>query len=131
MPLKLGRRPRDVQAEPCSYEVTKEFGGFIGIGTSKSTTKLTLPRKLFFIGEKVPVQIQIKNAESTSNISHIELTLIQYMDIEVATPSLGLPYATFTKKNTHKFPKQYLKGLKKGQDLNAVFKLAIPQSTLN
>ena len=53
------------------------------------------------------------------------------MDIEVATPSLGLPYATFTKKNIHKFPKQCLKGLKKGQDLSAVFKLAIPHSTLN
>ena len=83
----------------------KEFGGFIGIGTSRSTTRLTLPRKEFYIGEQVPVQIQINNAQSTSKITHIELTLIQYMDIEVATPSLGLPYATFTKKNIHKFPK--------------------------
>ena len=66
------------------------------------------------------------NSQSSKSISHVELTLIQYMDIEVATPTVGTPYAVFKKQFLHKFPKQYLRGAKHGQDLAATFKLIIP-----
>ena len=53
--LKLGRRPAEVLEEQSVHPVIKELGGFLGIGKSKSTTNIILPRKQFFVGERAEV----------------------------------------------------------------------------
>ena len=57
--------------------------------------------------------------------------MYQHTELEVYTGNIGAPHATLKKKLTHKFPKQFLKGVKSGTSSADPCTVKIPQSVMD
>ena len=130
-PLKLGRQAVNVASEEHIVTIEKELGGFMGIGKKLSTANLVLPRKVYYVGERAPTELQLFNSECSKDLDRVELTVYQHTEFEIYTSTSGAPHATLKKKLSHKFPKQFLPGVKAGASQAARYAMKIPQSVMD
>ena len=103
----------------------------MGMGKKLSTSNLVLPRKVYYVGERVRAELQLNNSGCSKDLDRVELTVYQHTELEVYTGNVGAPHATLKKKITHKFPKQFLPGVKAGVSHAASYALKIPQSVMD